>query len=186
MIACDVASLVPAGLHGRGLLLSRQPPPCGAREHRMLTFGGRHFENRTSAEGQSAGGGGVLRWKRKVGESNKKSERKKKERNNFGPDLTPPRSLQKKKKSLHLLSARGESRAPWSQTLGLRGCSGQKLCIGLTGGRERRAGFGSQGEGTGSSQREFSWPSQAPTPTASILLRRAFYSGVSMRFHPRE
>ena len=152
----------------------------------MLTFGGRHFENRTSAEGQSAGGGGVLSWKRKVGESNKKSERKKKERNNFGPDLTPPRSLQKKKKSLHLLSARGESRAPWSQTLALRGCSGQKFCIGLTGGRERRAGFGSQGEGTGSSQREFSWPSQAPTPTASILLRRAFYAGVSMRFHPRE
>jgi hypothetical protein len=118
MIACDVASLVPAGLHGRGLLLSRQPPPCGAREHRMLTFGGRHFENRTSAEGQSAGGGGVLRWKRKVGESNKKSERKKKERNNFRPDLTPPRSLQKKKKKVFTFSPRVVSpgrlgRRPW-------------------------------------------------------------------------
>ena len=59
-----------------------------------------------------------MSWKRKVGESNKKSERKKKERNNFGPDLTPPRSLQKKKKKVFTFSPRVVSpgrlgRRPW-------------------------------------------------------------------------
>lgn len=49
-------NLVPyAGEVGCWLRASRLP--CGARRPRLLTFGGRHFGNRTSAEGESAGDG---------------------------------------------------------------------------------------------------------------------------------